>query len=204
MSGMRKPAPTEHEVHPLIRDRWSPRTFSDQPVEAHTLLSLLEAARWAPSSYNEQPWSFILATKDQVEGFERLTSCLTPGNQSWAQHAAALIVSVAKLTFERNRKTNRHAYHDIGLAAAQLTLQATALGLSVHQMAGIDVEKIRTAYSIPAGYDPVTGIAVGYPSDADALSEETRAREFAPRQRKSLEAFVYAGAWGQRAPIVST
>jgi len=204
MTTMRKPAPTDHEVHQLIRDRWSPRTFSDQPIAAPALRSLLEAARWAPSSYNEQPWSFIMATNDRAEDFKRLLSCLTPGNQSWAQNASVLIISVAKLTFDRNGETNRHAYHDIGLAAAQLTLQASALGLSVHQMAGIDVEKIRAVYSIPAGHDPVTGIAVGYPSDPDALTEETRARELAPRHRKALEAFVFSGAWGQQSSIVST
>ena len=200
---MRKPAPIDHDIHQLIRDRWSPRTFSDQPIAASALRSLLEAARWAPSSYNEQPWCFLLATKDRADEFERLVSCLTPGNQSWAQNAFALIFTVAKLTFERNGKANRHAYHDIGLAAAQLTLQATAMGLAVHQMAGIDVDKIRIVYSVPEGYDPVTGIAVGYPNDPDALTDEIRSREFAPRQRKALESFVFSGAWGRQSSIVS-
>ena len=177
--------------------------FSNKPVPAPVLGSLLEAARWAPSSYNEQPWSFIIATKEHADDFKRLLSCLTPGNQSWAQNAPTLIISVAKLTFDRNGKPNRHAYHDIGLAAAQLTLQATALGLSVHQMAGIDMEKTRGVYAIPEGYDPVTGIAVGYPSDPDKMTEEIRSRELAPRHRKTLEAFVFSGTWGQKYSLVS-
>jgi len=200
---MEKPAETHYPIHDLLRRRWSPRAFSDRRVDSAVMRSLLEAARWAPSSYNEQPWSFIVATKDAPAEFARLLSCLVEGNIKWAQHAPVLMVSVARLTFEDDGKPNRHAFHDVGLAVANLIVQATALGLVVHQMAGIFPEKIRELYGIPEGYEAVAGIALGYPGDPQSLPEELRKRELPPRERKPLTEFVFSGGWGQTSPIVT-
>jgi nitroreductase len=198
-----KPAKTQYPIHDLLRRRWSPRAFSNRMVEPDTLRSLLEAARWAPSSYNEQPWSFIVATKDDPVEFGRLLSCLVDGNIQWAQHAPVLMVSVARLTFEEDGKPNRHAFHDVGQAVANLIVQATVLGLVVHQMAGIHPEKIRELYRLPEGYEPVAGIALGYPGDPEALPERLRQRELAPRERKPVTEFVFIGHWGRTSPLVS-
>lgn len=90
-------------------------------VEPEKLCSVLEAARWAASSYNEQPWSFIVATKDNQDEFERLLSILAEANQEWARNAPVLIISMAKLHFERNGVENHHAFHDVG-AATELAI----------------------------------------------------------------------------------
>ncbi len=200
---MEKPAETQYPIHDLLRRRWSPRAFSDRRVDPAIMRSLLEAARWAPSSYNEQPWSFIVATKDDPVEFGRLLSCLVEGNIQWAQRAPVLMVSVARLSFEDDGKPNRHAFHDVGLAVANLIVQATALGLVVHQMAGIFPDKIRELYGIPEGYEAVAGIALGYPGDPQSLPEGLRKRELAPRERKPLTEFVFSGSWGQTSPLVS-
>ena len=200
---MEKPADTQYPIHDLLRRRWSPRAFSDRRVDPAIMRSLLEAARWAPSSYNEQPWSFIVATKDDPVEFGRLLSCLVEGNIQWAQHAPVLKVSVARLSFEDYGKPNRHAFHDVGLAVANLIVQATALGLVVHQMAGILPDKIRKLYGIPEGYEAVAGIALGYPGDPQSLPEGLRKRELAPRERKPMTEFVFSGRWGQTSPIVT-
>lgn len=194
---MEKPAETDHPIHDLLRRRWSPRAFADRAIETEKLLRLLEAARWAPSSYNEQPWAFIVATKDQPEAFDRLAGCLVEFNARWARAAPMLALSVAKLQFERNGKPNRHAMHDVGLAAENLVLQATAEGLAVHQMAGFDVEKARRDLALPEGYEPVAMMAVGYPGPPDSLSDALRQRELAPRTRRPLAEFVFSGTWGQ-------
>ena len=199
---MEKPADARYPVHDLIRRRWSPRAFADRPVEPEKLRSLLEAARWAPSSFNEQPWSFIIATRENREEFERMLSCLVEGNVAWTKNAPVLMLSVAELKFERTGKPNRHAFHDVGLAAENLVIQATALGLVVHQMAGIHVEKAREVYHIPEGYEAVAGIAVGYPGDPATLPEPLREREQALRARKPLESFVFTGRWGQASPVL--
>lgn len=200
---MEKLAETQYPIHDLLRRRWSPRAFSDRRVEPDKLRSLWEAARWAPSSYNEQPWSFIVATKEDEAEYARLLSCLVEGNIQWAQHAPVLMVSVARLSFEEDGKPNRHAFHDVGQAVANLIVQATALGLVVHQMAGIFPDKIRELYGIPEGYEAVAGIALGYPGDPATLPERLRQRELAPRSRNPIQGFVFAGRWGQTSPIVT-
>lgn len=192
-----KLAVTGYPVHPLIRERWSPRAFADRPVDRETLGSLLEAARWAASCYNEQPWLFAVSHREERAAFERMLACLVPFNQAWARNAPLLLLSFARTTFAANGQPNRHAFHDVGAATAQMALQATAFGLAVHAMAGIDVERIRTEYKLPEGVEPVAAIAAGWPGDPDTLSERQRASETAPRSRKSLEEIVLGG-WNGR------
>src|SRR5713226_10719095 len=186
---MEKPAETEYPIADILRRRWSPRAFSDRFVEPEKLRSLFEAARWAASSFNEQPWNFIAATKQEPEEHARLLSCLVEGNQRWARLAPVLMVSVAKLNFEKTGKPNRHAFHDVGLAMGNMLVQATALGLFVHQMAGFSPEKVRELYSVPDGYEPVAGIAIGYPADVEVLPEPFREQELGSRSRHPISNF---------------
>ncbi len=193
---MPKPAATSHPVHQLIRDRWSPRAFSERAVSAADLKSLLEAARWAASSYNEQPWRLIVATKEDGAGFAKMLGCLVEANQAWAKGAPVLMIMVKKDDFTQNGKPNRVALYDCGAAAAQLTMEATSRGLSVHQMAGIDQQKCRETYGIPAGFEAVTALALGYEGSPDTLGPELKKMETEARGRKGLGEIVFGGAFG--------
>ena len=199
---MEKLADTTYPIEPLLTRRWSPRAFADRPAEPEKLLRLWEAARWAASCSNQQPWYFIVATREDEAEYARLLSCLRENNQQWASHAPVLMVSVAKLAFDMNSQPNRYAFHDVGLAVANLIVQATALGLFVHQMAGFYPDKVRELYGVPDGFEPVAGIVLGYPGDPAILSEELQQRELAPRARNPLTTFVFQGTWGQTAPLV--
>lgn len=203
MSKLLKPAQTSVPVHELIRHRWSPRVFESRPVEPDKLRSLFEAARWAASSYNAQPWSFIVATKDDPTNYQRVLDCFVEFNQGWAKSAPVLALSVAQMKFGHNDQPNSHAFHDVGQAAATLQLQAEELGLSVHQMAGILPDKAREIFKIPEGYNVVAGFAIGYPGDPAHLPEQLRATEVAPRERKALHSFVFTGEWGKTSPFVA-
>ncbi len=191
---MDKRATTAFPIHDLIAERWSPRVFAARAVESEKLGSLFEAARWAPSSFNEQPWSFLVATQEEPQEFERLAACLVEGN-AWARKAPVLALSVAKRAFERNGRENRHAFHDVGLASGNLVLQAQALGLHVHQMAGFDAERARRDLGIPDGHDPVAMIALGYLGDPGSLPAPLAERERQPRERKPLASFVFGAGW---------
>jgi nitroreductase len=193
---MQKPAKTDYPVHELIRQRWSPRAFDARLIEPEKLKSLLEAARWAPSSYNEQPWAFIVGTKDQPEAYGKVLECFIEFNQSWAKAAPVLMLTVAHLTFDKNGQPNRHAFHDVGLAMGNFAIQATAEGLQVHQMAGILPDRAKQIFAIPDGWEAVAGAAIGYPGDPATLSEQLRQREMEERQRKPLKSIVHVGTWG--------
>src|SRR2546430_15511252 len=106
----------DHPVNDLLTARWSPYAFADRPVAREDLLSLFEAARWAPSSYNEQPWTYILATKEDPEGYAKVLSCLVEGNQAWAKNAPVLALACTSLHFARACRPNAAAVHLLGLA----------------------------------------------------------------------------------------
>lgn len=200
---MQKPAAHDAPIHDLIRDRWSPRAFSEKLIPPDGLRSLFEAARWAPSSNNEQPWAFLVATQDDRENFQKVLSTLVEFNAGWAQHAAALGLSVSELAFAANGTPNRNAFYDTGAAMALLSVEATARGLFVHQMAGFDPAKAKEVFGIPGGWEPISAFALGYPGDTSSLPEKLRQREMAPRTRKPLREFVMTGRWGQPAPFVA-
>jgi nitroreductase len=181
-------------IHELLARRWSPRAFSPRPVEPEKLAQLFEAARWAPSSYNAQPWAFIVATREDAEGYTRLLSTLVEPNRQWAQQAPVLILAVAKLDFDHTPRPNRHALYDLGQSVANLTVQATALDLQIHQMGGFDPGAARELFAVPKGYEPVAVLALGYQDEPPA---DPRART-----RKPLTDFVFSGSWGRPAAVI--
>jgi len=199
---MHNPAPADHPIHDHLRHRWSPRAFSDKPVPPEILRSLFEAARWAPSSNNEQPWAFLVATKDDAEGHARLLSTLVEFNQGWAKHAPVLVIAVSEMEFAKGGQPNRNAFYDTGAAVAGLSLEATAQGLFVHQMAGFDPHKAIELCQIPKGWEPIAAFVIGYPGDPQSLPEKLREREHAARVRKPLKDFVMTAHWGHSAPFL--
>ncbi len=200
---MHKPAPNDFPVHELIRERWSPRAFADKPVPQGVLRSIFEAARWAPSSNNEQPWAYLVATCDDNENFEKMLSVLVEFNANWAKGAPVLAIAVAELAFAKNNAPNRNAQYDTGAASALLSVEATAQELAVHQMAGFDPAKTRQVFGIPAGWEAIAALAIGYPGDPASLPQPLKDRELAPRTRKPIAEFVMAGQWGHTAPFAT-
>jgi nitroreductase len=197
---MHKPTVNDHPILDQLRDRWSPRAFSSRPVPPESVRSLMEAARWAASCFNAQPWRFILAGREDEAAFEAALACLNEWNRKWAAPAPLLLFAVARMNFD-DGSANRHALYDTGQAMAQLTVQATALGLHVHQMAGILPERIIETYALPDGYEVVCAAAIGSYGDSASLDEGMREKELAPRQRKPLAEIAFAGGWEKPANL---
>jgi nitroreductase len=197
-----KEAATDHPILQVLAERWSPYGFADRPVSEADLRSLFEAARWAASSYNEQPWNYLVATRENSREFGRLLSCLVETNQAWAKAAPVLVLGVVRLQFTKNNQDNRAAVHDLGLAAGNLLVEATTRGFSVHQMIGILPDKAREVYQIPEHFEAWTAMAIGYKADPAKLPNALKERDLAPRQRKPLSEFVFTGQWGQPSPLV--
>jgi nitroreductase len=184
-----QPAGAAPEVHAPILRRWSPRQFEQRGVPAAALHSLFEAARWAASSFNEQPWRFIVARKGEP-GYDRLLSALSPKNREWAAGAPVLLLTAARRAFSRNGAANLHALHDAGMALATLSIQASAIGLAVHPMAGFDRAAARELFHIPAEYELGATVAIGYPVDAEPPSTRTR---------RPLSELVFSEDWDRPA-----
>ena len=180
----------EHPVFAEIRERKSRRAYLPTPVSGETIKSLFEAARWAPSSSNEQPWAYLYATKDQPELWEKIFDSLMEGNKLWAREAPLLVVSMVRKNFLKNDKPNGSARFDLGAANAFLSLQATHLGLNVHQMGGFEKDKIIGNLNIPDTHEPVVVLAIGYPGTPEQLAEPFKTRETALRERYTQAFFV--------------
>lgn len=190
-------------IHELISERKSIRAFAGKEIDAEVLVQLFEAARWAPSSRNEQPWRFIVARKAEKESFEKILLCLNESNRGWARHAAVLIITIAKKTFGEDTLLNSHAQHDVGLAIGNLSLQATAMGISLHQMGGFDKDATRTFFTIPAEYEAVSIIAGGYKGSLEMLPENMRQRELQPRIRKNLDELIFSDMFGKKSSLLN-
>lgn len=184
-------------INKLITDRFSPVAFAPGAVGEDKVKRLFEAARWAPSSRNEQPWRFIYAHRNDAV-FEDMLNTLVDENRIWAQNAPLLILSIAKTTFSHNGKPNQYAFHDTGMAVANLLIQATDMGLYVHQMGGYDKEMARKNLNIPEEYAPVAMIAVGYLGNTDNLSEDLQKREQSKRERMPLDKIVFENRWADK------
>jgi nitroreductase len=184
-----------------IRRRWSPRAFSEKPVERTKLANLFEAARWAASSANEQPWRFILATKGEPDAFGEALLCLRERNRNWAQYAPVIAFSLARTSYSNSGGVNRYAWHDVGLAVASLSIQAASEGLQVHQIGGFYPENVRTTYRVPEEYEPVSGLVIGYPGPPHRLPPDLQEKEHRERVRKPLEDLVFSGSYGTPADL---
>ncbi|TWT79245.1 malonic semialdehyde reductase [Planctomycetes bacterium CA13] len=196
---------SEADVLESIKQRWSPYRFESRPVEDGKIVCCLEAARWAASSFNDQPWSWIVARRQESEAFDAMVGCLLESNRAWASRAGVLMISVTRNTFRQNGKPNRVALHDLGQAAAHMALQATQLGLQIHQMAGINLSATKLQYDIPDGHQAQTAIAIGYPDFSKPESDFDRQmhnRETAPRTRLGLSEQVFSEKWGVSSGLV--
>lgn len=191
-----KRATPDHPVHELIAARWSPYAWADRPVAASDLHSLFEAARWAASAYNEQPWRYIVAARENDAEFGRLLSCLVEGNRGWAKSVPVLALGLIRTTFAHNDKPNPVALHDLGAASAQLTFEASARGLKVHQMSGILPDEARSLYGIPEEFEAVTALAIGYEAAPGKAPEELAERDMTPRPRRPIGEFLFEGKFG--------
>lgn len=183
---------TSRDILPLFLNRWSPRSFTAEPVRDEDLMACLEAARWAPSSNNEQPWRFLFARTPA--DLERFATCLVEFNQQWARKAPVLLAVCARKTFSFDGSENRHHAFDAGAAWVSFALEATRRGLYAHGMAGFDLEKARQVLEVRGPFEVLAFVALGHRGPREALPERLRERE-GPNDRKPLESFAFEGAF---------
>jgi len=172
------------EVLDLLKERFSPYAFTDKQLSEKDLLTLFEAAGKAASAFNEQPWRFVYALKQDEEEFKNIHACLVEGNQSWTANVAALVITVVSKNYAKNGTKNTVRKHDLGLAVGNLSVQAQAMGIHLHQMAGIIPQNAIDKLNIPEGYEPVTAIALGYYEGDSEVKD-----------KKALNEIAFKGTW---------
>jgi nitroreductase len=193
---MDKTATASFNIHTILKERWSPRAFTPQAVDAEKINRMLEAARWSPSSSNEQPWRFVVGMNND-ETYKKIFDTLVEFNQLWAKTAPVLMLAIGNTrSLKDPSKPNNIFKYDVGQAVAHLTFQATADGLYVHQMGGFDTKKAAEAFSVPSEFEVLTAIAVGYIGDPEVLHPNLKKMEYNERERQALGKMVFAGKFG--------
>ncbi len=192
------PRAPQYPVDALFPDRWSPRAMTGARLDIETLNSLLEAARWSPSSGNSQPWVFVHALRG-TPAFQAFHEVLTEGNRPWCARAGALVLLATRTRDDAKQRALPHAEFDCGSAWMALALQASLFGLVSHAMAGFDSEAAARTAALPQGVKPMVMIALGRRAGKETLEEKHRVREF-PSDRRPVEAFAFAGRYGETHP----
>ena len=190
-------AVTQVAIDDLLASRWSGRAFDpERLLEREQILTLVEAARWAPSCFGDQPWRYVICDKQANKAaWDTAMSCLAEGNQAWAQHAPLLLLAVADSKLVAREGHNRWGQYDTGAASENLCLQATSMGLMVHQMGGFDKEQAARVFAVPDRYEPMAMIAVGYQLPLESISEEQKERELKERARRPIGDNFFDGTW---------
>jgi len=192
------PTRTDPQIHPLLRERWSSRSFDPTyALGEDELEQLLEAARWAPSAGNSQPWAFLVFKRGEP-AHQRFVETLSRGNTPWVPNASVVLVSLFKAGDDEDPSFtySDYAEYDLGQSVAHLNIQASALGLGVHQFAGFDHDAVAREFGVPASWRVTTGIAVGRYARAgdDSVDPRWDGRE---RVRNPLATFVFSERFGE-------
>lgn len=164
------------ELMDLIKERYSCRKFTDQPLTDEELAAILEAGRLAPSAINRQPWRFLVL--QGTEDLAKVDEC------SKCRYGAPTAILVC---FDRNESaknpdvTPDYGWIDSGLALMQMALEADALGLGSCIVGAYDPAIATEAFNIPDHIVTYQFLMLGH-KDADP----------APRhfERRSLEEIV--------------
>jgi nitroreductase len=182
----------------IIQERWSPYSFSPVPVEPFKLKAMFEAAGYAPSCNNEQPWIFVYTTRQENKVFADYIGFLNESNKVWAKEAYAIVISMARTRFSKDGKLNRYAFHDTGMAVANLLLQALAMDVYVHQMGGFSVDMVKEYFGTDENIEPVAVMAVGYLGDGYSLPPLLLKRDENRRPRKPVNEYSFKNSLSNR------
>ena len=167
-----------------IKERWSPRAFSKEKISLDQVLMVLEAARYAPSCFNEQPWRFVIAEKE--EELSEMRKLLHESNRAWADNAPVLVAIITYIKFSESQKNNFWAFFDAGTAWGYLSLEAQRNGLITHAMGGFDRKRAKEILQLDEDFEVIAIVAVGKLGNKGELPQYLEQRE-QPGNRKPLD-----------------
>lgn len=161
----------------IAQTRQSCRSYEEnREVEQEKLDTILQAARLAPSACNGQPYHFTVCRGEAAQKVAKATTGLGGMNRFAVQAPVMIVISeepyVKSAAVGAKLKGNDYRSIDIGIAAAYLTAEATAQGLSTCILGWLDDQKIRDACGLERPVRLV--ITVGYASEGDKLRSKKR------------------------------
>jgi nitroreductase len=177
------------DVIAAIKGRRSIRRFTDQDVSTEQLAQILEAVRWAPSWGNSQCWEVLVVRDRQTK--QQLHDALSPKNPAGPAMIAAPVVLVVGAAMKKSghykgeslTKFSEWFLYDLGLATQNICLTAHSLGLGSVIAGAFDHDKVKEILGVPAGYEVVTMVPLGYPDHEPSAPKRKEAAEFSHYER---------------------
>lgn len=154
----------------LISSRYSCRSYSDAPVSREIVMKILEAARLAPSACNRQPWRFVVVTDESTR------ARILAKSREGFRKAPVLIVACGdhSTAWHRTADNKDHTDVDIAIAVEHICIAATSLGLGSCWVCSFDTDAAREAIDLPADWEPIALIPIGYPADDSQVPQKIR------------------------------
>jgi len=153
----------------VFKTRRSVRSYKPDPIPDDTLRRVLDCARLAPSACNVQPWHFIVAR----DAAKRRQLAEAAAGQSFVGEAPVVIVCCGKQYAERYSWIGDNMYLvDCAIAIDHLTLAARNEGLGTCWIGAFNHEGVKRAVKVPAGYDVIMLVPIGYPASPNAFRED--------------------------------
>lgn len=144
----------------LAKKRYSVRSFSERKVEKEKIEMILEAGRIAPTACNRQPQRIIVAESE--EALAKLKKC----TECHYNAPVALIICADKSDcWTRSYDGKQSDYVDASIVTTYMMLEATDLGIGSTWIMYFDPAATREEFDIPANYEPVSILVMGYPAD---------------------------------------
>ncbi|OQX08558.1 MAG: nitroreductase [Desulfobacteraceae bacterium IS3] len=173
----------------IIRQRRSIRRYEEKAISDEAIGQILEAVQWAPSWTNCQCWEVIVIRDASVK--EKLQATLAPKNPATKAitNASVLLAVCGKLGvsgFYDNKPTTKFGdwfMFDLGLATQNICLRAHDLGIGTVIVGLFDHDKAKEVLNVPAGYDVVALIPMGYPAKISAAPKRREIAEFTHYER---------------------
>ena len=160
----------------IAQMRQSCRSYDEaRPVEQEKLDAILRAVQLAPSACNGQPYHLTVCRGETAKAAAKATMGM--GMNKFADRAPVLIVIseepyVKSVALGAKLKNNDYRSIDIGIAAAYLTAEATAQGLSTCILGWLDDGKLRELCGLK--YPASLVITLGYAAADDKLRAKKR------------------------------
>jgi nitroreductase len=167
----------------IATNRQSCRSFDNtRAVEQEKLDAILNSARLSPSACNGQPY-FLTVCKGET-ALKVAKATMGMGMNKFSADAPVQIV-ISEMPYTRTAalgakvKGNDYRSIDIGIVAAYITAEATALGLGSCILGWLDSDKIKEICNLSGEVRLV--ISIGYPTENDKLR---------PKKRKDFDELI--------------
>ena len=148
----------------LLATRRSYRRFEQRPVPPDVVEMILQAARLASSTANRQPIKYVVVSRPQtvekVNGLVRWAGYLPRevGTPRPEECPTLFIAVLEDLSIQKNADT------DAGLAIANMTAAAWAVGVVSCIMQAIDYAALGELFALPETLKLHSMVAFGYPT----------------------------------------